>query len=168
MPSSSLHKSSGHGQTPWMGVVIMVIASTVIGYVLMTLLILRNETINLTKIYGAVLMGLWMGVVELVMFMVMGKALTNVLYLLVLIAMFVGIGVLSWLIREQKGVDQRQFMLQMIEHHEMAIAMASKVKDKPQDPALTPIVNNILTSQQKEINEMRSILSRLDTRTNTR
>jgi len=137
----------------------MVIASTIIGYVLMTLVITQNQTFNITKVYNALLMGLWMGAIELVMFMFIGKAFTNIGYQIVLLILLLGIAALSWVITEQIGVDQKQFMLQMIEHHEMAIAMANKVKTKPQDPRLTPIVDNILTSQKQEISQMRSILA---------
>ena len=106
-------------------------------------------------------MALWMGAIELVMFMFMTNTLMHSKYVIVLLVLLVIIAILTWSIRTQQNVDQSQFMLQMIEHHEMAIAMATKVKDKPQDPALTPIINNILTSQQQEINEMRNILSHL-------
>lgn len=58
------------------------------------------------------------------------------------------------IIRNQIFINDKQFELSMIEHHEMAIVMANKIKQKTLDPQLLQLANNIIQSQQQEINFM--------------
>jgi|ERR1019366_2259805 K+ transporter len=148
-------------KSPWLGVIVTFITSLIIGYILYTLLITQNETVNLTKITSVLLLAMYAVIVELILFMIAAKKLRHFGYISIILGIVVVVALLSWAIRKQKGVDQKQFMTQMIEHHEMALVMAREIKNKPQDPALRPIVDTILVDQQKELDEMRSILDRV-------
>ena len=64
------------------------------------------------------------------------------------------------LIREQTGVSDRQFIKSMIPHHGAAILMVEKTTIT--DPELKKITEEIITSQQREIQQMKSILTRLE------
>lgn len=133
-------------------VLIMIIASIIIGYYFsMTVLLTRNKTDNLQKVYFSLLMGVLMGIVELLM-------LNHNQVILLLILLLLAI-ILTYLIQQQIGINERQFMLAMIEHHEMALVMSKKVKPKVTNPKLKHIVDEILESQQREIDLMHSILN---------
>lgn len=146
--------------TPYPSVIVMVIASIIIGYYLsMTVLIAKNRTHNRNKLYQALLMGVLMGVVELGMFIVfMGQYQTS--YLIVLALLILSAGILVYLISNQVGIGMNQFMRSMIEHHEMAIQMANQVAPKVQDPELHNIVMSIQHMQQMEIDRMYTLLKK--------
>src|SRR3989338_7228260 len=53
----------------------------------------------------------------------------------------------------------REFILQMIPHHEMAIMMASMLQATTVRPEMKTLADNIITSQSREIEMMRNWLS---------
>jgi len=142
---------------PMLSITIMLIASIFIGYYLsMTILLRTNKTDNRNKMYQSFLMGFWMALVELLM---IGLLIVWLPYFtLLLLILIVGIALFTYLIYYQVGINENQFMLSMIEHHQMAIEMAKQVKSKTQNPQLIKIINDIITSQQQEIDEMYYIL----------
>ena len=145
-------------QNPIIGVVVMIIASIVIGYYLtMTIILRNNKTDNRNKLYQSLLMGFWMGLIELIMVGFLMK-MWMPSFTVILVMLIIGIVLLMSLIYWQTGINENQFMLSMIEHHSMAIAMAEQVNPKTQNPKIRNIVNEILESQQREINQMREIL----------
>lgn len=135
----------------------MVIASIFIGYYLsMTILLRRNKTENRNKMYQALLMGFWMGLLEMLMAIIMIGLVP--LFIIILFILIIGVAILTWLIYNQKGINQNQFMLSMIEHHEMAIEMVKQVKPKLNDVRVKNIAQEIEQSQQKQIDELYNIL----------
>ena len=52
----------------------------------------------------------------------------------------------------------REFILQMIPHHEMAIVMAQMLAASTERPEMKQLADNIITSQSREIDMMRSWL----------
>jgi len=138
--------------------VLMVIVSFVIGYFTMTAINTKNVTCNLNKVYGATLMALLMGVYEI--YMMNGSKHTSrrddgsfgpvIIILTLLIASII----VFYLIRNQTFINDKQFYLAMIEHHQMALEMAGKIKEKTKDPELQTLASNILKSQQSEIDFM--------------
>lgn len=64
-------------------------------------------------------------------------------------------------IRQQAGVSDRQFIRSMIPHHAGAILMCEQASI--QDGELRALCRNITSSQQAEIDQMKSVLKRLDT-----
>lgn len=141
------------------GVLIMIIASIIIGYYLtMTVLLRRNKTDNMNKMYQALLMGFWMGLVELLMVGLF--VIWNPIFYLFLIILITGIAILTYLIYNQIGINENQFMLSMIEHHEMALEMATKVRPKTVDDELITVIEEILESQQRQIDQMYDLLKK--------
>ncbi len=59
-------------------------------------------------------------------------------------------------IRNQLFITEDQFLRGMIPHHAMAILMAESLKNKPNSSKT--LINNIITTQNKEINEMKKKL----------
>jgi len=139
-------------------VVIMVVASIFIGYYLtMTIILRNNKTDNRNKFYQSMLMGFWMGLVELVS---IGLLITwSSVFTFLLIIIIIGIILFTCLIYWQIGINENQFMLSMQEHHQMAIEMTKLAKPKTENPELLGIMDEILESQQREIDHMQDILN---------
>lgn len=143
-------------------IIIMIVASIILAYYLtMTLILRKNSTHQRNKLYQSLLMGAWMG---LIMILLMFYTMENMhaehksKYITAAVVLVIVIIALSYMIREQKTINQEQFMLGMIEHHQMAIDMANLVRPKITDPRLETLVSDIITSQSGEIDDMYSIL----------
>ena len=63
-------------------------------------------------------------------------------------------------IRQQTAISDRQFLRSMIPHHSSAILMCEQAS--LQDPEINELCANIISSQQREIDQMESILQRLE------
>ena len=63
-----------------------------------------------------------------------------------------------FLIRSQLFVNDYQFLSGMIPHHSMAISMGKKIKQKTKNPEIITLANNIIDSQEKEIDLMNKLL----------
>lgn len=59
-------------------------------------------------------------------------------------------------IRTQVFITEKQFLLGMIPHHSMAVLMSKRLQQKPN--SVQPLLNNILKSQQAEIQFMKAKL----------
>ena len=65
-------------------------------------------------------------------------------------------------LKNAQGVEaSKLFLTQMIEHHEGAITMAQNEIDTGQYPPELALAESIVTSQQREIDTMKGILSTL-------
>jgi hypothetical protein len=134
---------------------IMFFASILIGYFTMPTILGMSSNIrfHLNKVYGAILMGAYMALVELFMHgyksEYQGWAAA---WILLIIAM-------SSLIYFQIGITENDFLRGMIEHHGMGIAMAKRVlerNDLTQDT--TTLAKSIVDTQQAEIQQMDEML----------
>ena len=134
--------------SPIMMIIVMIITSFIIDYFTMTILLTDNITFNLNKIYGSLLMGMLMGLIQL--FMLKEDFSNNMFWVLTILIIIIVLS-LVYAIREQWLIDDKQFELSMIEHHAMAIAMANKFKNRTRDPELYQLSNDIINSQQSEI-----------------
>ena len=137
----------------------MLIYSFIIGYVFSMALLAYNPsdiTNNLNKIYMAGLMSSLMGVYHAGFDAINSPSKNNIL-LLIFFIIISTIIVIS--IKNQYGINQRQYLLSMIEHHSAAITMSEKVKHKLTDNRIKNLADNIINSQTNEINEMKYILT---------
>jgi uncharacterized protein (DUF305 family) len=138
-------------------ILIMFAASFVIGYATMPIilgLISPYHQNHANKFYGAMLMASTMGLVELFMHGF------NVFWMSVLIAiMFLS----YYFIRTQMGVNEKQFLKGMIEHHGMALAMVSGLEKREDvSPETQALGKQIYTAQTKEISWMENRLNALN------
>jgi len=125
--------------------------------VLFTYIILSNVMLtgyngiynHLNKIYMALLMGITMILID-------GIIMKNIP--MILISLLIGI-VLIILIRRQILIDDNEFLKSMIEHHDMALLMATEIKKKTKNNNIRQLADLILKTQQNEINIMKSWLN---------
>lgn len=113
---------------------------------------------NLNKLYMSLLMGTMMALIMIVIMIVTMGHLT-LISLSILIISILSTIILIILIRDQIGIDRNEFARSMIEHHDMAILMSKNILQKPyQNPDVYILAQNIINSQQAEINLMKSWL----------
>lgn len=139
---------------------LMAVLSFIAMYVLMYSMvnIFANVFNNLNQFYMAGIMASPMVIIELLIMrsMYQNKKL-NVLILILSAVLLV----LFWLgIRRQTAIGDEQFLKSMIPHHAGAILMCEKANI--QDPEIVALCSQIISSQQEEINQMKSILNRTE------
>ena len=155
---------SGHkeGRSHYLRFAAMILASFAIMYVLMYAMVnvVENALPNSNQLYMAGLMAAAMAIVELA---IMGGMYPNKKLNLAL----VGVSILAlagfWFgIRGQVAISDRQFLKSMIPHHAGAILMCSEAAI--QDVEIAQLCESIVSSQQAEIDQMKTILERLGQR----
>ncbi len=110
---------------------------------------------NLNQAYMAGLMAAPMVPIELA---VMRSMYPNMRLNVALVALSAGVLLLFWvLIRQQSGIQDEQFLKSMIPHHAGAILMCEEAKLR--DPELERLCQSIVSSQQEEIDLMKSKLA---------
>jgi uncharacterized protein (DUF305 family) len=119
---------------------------------------LDNVYRNLNQFYMAGLMTAPMILIELALMwsMYQDRRANTAIAVVSLIAFAV-----FWLgIRQQLAIADEQFLKSMIPHHAGAILMCGQAP--VQDEETKSLCQNIINSQQSEIDQMKAILSRLD------
>ena len=122
--------------------------------------VFQNVVQNINFVYMAVLMAGVMVPLEIVVMRAMYpdrrlNILAGVIGVLLIVASF-------WAIRVQAGVGDDQFLASMIPHHAGAILMCEQAQLS--DPEIRELCfgpNGIVESQQREIEQMRTIIERL-------
>ncbi|WPZ34566.1 DUF305 domain-containing protein [Thalassobaculum sp. OXR-137] len=139
---------------------LMILTSTVVMFGLMYLNTYLPTHIfwSETRAYMAILMGATMAIVMLA-FMLSMYPSTKVNS-----AIFVGALVLFagslWLVRSQVTVDDRSYMRAMIPHHSIAIMTSTRAGLS--DPRVRKLADEIIYAQDKEIAEMRYLISAIE------
>jgi len=62
------------------------------------------------------------------------------------------------LLREQLLVDDKQWLKRMISHHSTALTTSHKIYNKTSDPNIKKLSKQIIETQEKEIEQMKSML----------
>ena len=66
--------------------------------------------------------------------------------------------VFIYLYRVQFGVDDKNYIREMIEHHSMALLTSKNILEKTKNPAVINFASKILVGQENEIADMRYLL----------
>jgi uncharacterized protein (DUF305 family) len=113
---------------------------------------------SLNQVYMAALMTASMVLIELpLMSSMYNSKKLNMIILAAVAIMLIG----AWFgIRQQAAIGDRQFLRSMIPHHAGAILMCQQASI--QDQEIRTLCNNIISGQRAEIDQMKTILSRLD------
>jgi len=139
---------------------IMIVLHFIAMYIFMYAMVnvFDNVFNSLNQVYMAALMTASMVLIELPLMSSMYKS--KKLNLIILAAgaiLLLG----SWFgIRQQAAIGDRQFVRSMIPHHAGAILMCQQASI--QDQEIETLCKNIISSQQAEIDQMKTILARLD------
>jgi hypothetical protein len=138
--------------------VAMALLSFISMYVLMYAMVdsFANVLNNLNQVYMAGLMTAPMVLIELILMREMyeNKWINNVIAatsIMAGVALFV-------LIRQQTAIKDKQFLRSMIPHHAGAILMCEEAPI--QAPEIKELCRSIISSQQSEISQMKTILER--------
>jgi uncharacterized protein (DUF305 family) len=151
------HKSD---ENHYVRLAVMIVLSFISMYALMYAMVntLGDVYNSLNQVYMAGLMTAPMVVIE--MLLMAGMYKNKKLNLLLIAGSCVaGIGFFL-LIRQQTAISDRQFLRSMIPHHSGAILMCDEAS--LQDQRIRDLCKTIVTGQQQEIDQMRSMLADLN------
>ncbi len=139
--------------------IIMFIVMVVIGMLFNPMNILAYRFSDLyisqTLFYGGLLMAsnmMWAH--EIVHYLSMGHF--NMLVFSLGIILSIGVSIL--LLRQQLLVDDKQWLRRMISHHSTALTTSHKIYNKTNNPELKKLAKEIIDTQEKEIQLMKSML----------
>ena len=139
----------------------MIISSFIIQYFIIPPFMVNNIadiTFTLSNAYLSLFMGLLMGVVEVIMYDMRYNMMSVKYY----VSLFVASAVCVYLYRYQIGINDKQYLEEMIEHHSMALLTSEKIVEKTENYDVAALSKIILQTQTDEIIKMRDILSKLD------
>ena len=139
----------------------MVICSFIIQYFIMPPVMVNSITditFTLGNAYLSLFMGLLMGVVEVIMY----DMRYNVMSVKYYVSLLIMSAVCVYLYRYQIGINDKQYLEEMIEHHSMALLTSEKIVKKTDNYDVAALSKIILQTQTDEIIKMRDILSKLD------
>jgi Domain of unknown function (DUF305) len=135
---------------------LMILLSFVSMYILMYAMVdaLDNVYMNFNQVYMAGLMAAPMVLIELAVM----RSMYHDKRLNALIAGAAIVGAIGFFlfIRQQSAIGDRQFLRSMIPHHAGAILMCSEASIS--DAGIKRLCQNILSSQQAEIDQMKAML----------
>ncbi len=139
--------------------VVMFVASFVIQYFLMSLIMVnspRDFTISLGKGYLSAIMGVCMAAVEIMMHDYQYSVVSTKSYAVVSLSLIVFI----YLYKKQIAVSDKQYVEEMIEHHSMALLTSGQILEKTDDYKIAKLAKTIIQRQEDELIAMRDILGR--------
>lgn len=152
------HESGGMGYGRFAA---MIATSTVVMFGLMYLntYLVSHAYWSETRWYMALLMGATMAIIMLAFMLKMysNKAVNAAIFAGAAIAFALTL----WLVRSQATIGDASYMRAMIPHHSIAIITSSRANIS--DPRVRKLADEIIYAQDKEIAEMRWLISDLDT-----
>ena len=138
--------------------IIMILGSFVIQFFLMSIL-MTNKSLNirasLGKFYMSCVMAFSMGILEVAMYDFHMGSISIFYYL------FLGliIGIFIYLYRYQVYIYDKEYLSEMIEHHSMALLTSDEILQKTQSERVKRLAENIISTQQAEIEYMNKLLN---------
>jgi hypothetical protein len=145
---------------PYLMLLVSVAISYVVMYAIMFSMVDRwdNVYLNLSQVY---MTGLMAGSMVPIMLVTMPGMFKNRRWNVALWLGSAAALALSWgLLRAEAGVNDRQFMRAMISHHAAAIQMCNE--SSLSDPRVIDLCREIISSQEREIAEMKALLGEGD------
>lgn len=139
---------------------IMFIASFVIQYYLMSIIMLNNSTFftnNLGKVYLSVIMGLFMVLLEVIMHDHRYGVFSVNYYIIFIILL----GLFVYLYKKQVAINDKQYIDGMIEHHSMALLTSEEILKKTDNYHVAKLAKNIISQQSDELQVMKELSNKL-------
>lgn len=138
-------------------VLLMMTFSFIIQYYVMSY-IMTDKTSNITnslgKFYISSMMSVLMGILEVTMNNFMMKKISWNYYTILFVILFT----LFILYKKQIGINDTQYLNEMIEHHSMAILTSNEILGKTEDYKIKKLASDIKITQQDEIKTMKLLL----------
>ncbi|OJG40130.1 hypothetical protein RV01_GL000204 [Enterococcus dispar] len=138
----------------------MIGVSTILMFGMMYLNVYKIDHIffSQTRVFMAIMMGAAMAIVMLLfMWKMYTNKKINIAILITSICLFLGS---LFMVRSQTAVDDVAWMKAMIPHHSIAI-LTSKRADLT-DPEVKKLAESIIEAQEKEIDEMKTLIKELE------
>lgn len=139
--------------------VVMFVGSLLIQYFLMSTIMVSNRiyiTNNIGKAYMAVIMALFMILLEVMMHDHQYHVLNLNLYILIIS----GLVLFVYLYRKQVAINDKQYLEGMIEHHSMALLTSEEILKKTDNYNVAKLAKNIIQTQEDEIRVMRKLINK--------
>lgn len=136
----------------------MMIASFIIQLIVMSTFMTdsyKNITFSIGKFYMAVIMAILMGLTEVLMFDTHMKTVSGIYYL----SLFFVLVVFVYLYRNQVYIEDKDYLNEMIEHHSMALLTSEEILQKTHSERVKKLAENIIVTQEKEIEYMRQLIN---------
>ena len=114
--------------------------------------IMTNSLENISNSTGKIYMSILMGLSMVLLDMLINQDYKHIAVTSGLLLLFI------YLYRIQFGVDDRNYLKEMIEHHSMALLTSKNILEKTKNPAVINFATKILTTQEKEIADMEYLL----------
>lgn len=143
---------------PYTGLLVSLGVSLIVMYAIMFSMAdrLRNVYLNLSNVY---MTGLMAGSMLPIMLLTMPRMFKNLrINAMLWVASVLVIGLFWVLLRYEAGVGDQQFLRAMIPYHSAAIQMCKE--SSLTDPRVRELCENIVASQEREIAEMKELLSK--------
>lgn len=153
-------KMSNMMENDYRNLLVMAVLSFISMYILMYAMVntIGNVFNNFNQFYMAGMMTAPMILIELFLMRAMYQDKRRNM-LIIAISIIAGLA-FFFLIRQQTAISDRQFLRSMIPHHSSAILMCERASI--QDPEIQELCQAIISSQQAEIDQMKSKLLELD------
>lgn len=138
---------------------IMFVGSFIIQYFLMPPIMVNsraNITYDIGNAYIATIMALLMVSLEVMMH----DSQYNVLSLHLYGYIVVGVVLFIYLYRKQIGINDKQYLEGMIQHHSMAIFTSEEILKKTDNYEVAKLAKNIVQNQEDEIKVMKKLIGK--------
>ena len=140
--------------------VVMFVGSFLIQYFLMSPIMVNSRTDitnNIGKAYMAVIMSLFMILLEIMMH----DHQYNVFSLNFYVGIFVALAIFIYLYRKQVAINDKQYLEGMIEHHSMALLTSEEILLKTDNYNVAKLAKNIIQTQTEEIRTMKELSDKM-------
>jgi len=144
-------------------IIVMFIGSFIIQYFLMSPIMVdsfSNITNSIGKAYLAVIMGLFMVLLEIGMHDMQYSVFSSTKYIIIVILL----GLFIYLYKKQVAINDKQYLEEMIEHHSMALLTSEEILKKTDSYNVAKIAKNIIQKQKDEIREMKDVANKIDSK----
>jgi len=139
---------------------VMFIGSFIIQYYLMSPIMVNNFD-NITNNFGKLEMSAIMALYMLLLSVIMNDYQYNKISVNWYLKVVVLLCVMIYVYRNQVGINDKQYLEGMIEHHSMAILTSQEIIKKSEDYNVLKLAKTIVQQQEDEISKMREMINKL-------
>jgi len=132
---------------------LMFISMFIIQYFFMSY-IMTNRMDNMQNSFGKVYMSSIMGLF-MVLLMVFMKRKINMTHVILFTSLLL---LIIYLYKEQVGINDKEYLKEMVEHHSMAVLTSKQILNKTNNITVSNFAKQVLNTQEREINEMKHII----------